>query len=99
MKLSCLPVSFFEDIIVGHRALVDWFAFAGQLGLDGTDVSIALLKSRHPEYLDLLRSQAASAGVRIVMMSTYSDLTHPDPTERARQIRDLGANIEALGNC
>ena len=94
MKLSCLPVSLYDDLSVGRRTLAGWFSLAAQLGLDGADMSVAHLASREPEYLANLRGQAEIAGLPIVMLVTYSDFTHPDPAERARQRAELKLNIE-----
>lgn len=97
MKLSCLPVSLFQDIVAGRRSLASWFALAADLGLDGADISVALLSSRQAQYMASVRRQVEATGLRLVMMTTYPDLTDPDPSERARQIVDVRANIEALG--
>jgi sugar phosphate isomerase/epimerase len=98
MQLSCLPVSLYNDITAGQRSLADWFHFAAELGLDGADVSIAHIQSREPQYLESLRRQAESAGIPIVMLVTYSDFTHPDAKERARQIDGLKANIQVAAH-
>lgn len=95
MKLSCLPVSLYSAIADGRRTLGDWFRMAAALGLDGADVSVAHLPDRSPAALDALRREVDAAGVRIVMLATYSDFTHPDATERARQVDEIRGWIEA----
>jgi sugar phosphate isomerase/epimerase len=95
MKLSCLPVSLYPDLSAGRMTPGDWFRMAGSLGLDGADMSVAHVQSREPAYLDGLRREAAEAGVQLVMLATYSDFTHPDAAERARQIDDVRSWIEA----
>ncbi|RME63069.1 MAG: sugar phosphate isomerase/epimerase [Caldilineae bacterium] len=94
MRLSCLPVSFYPDFTQGERSLGDWFRFAAALGLDGADVSIAHLAGAGPDMLRGLRGEAADAGVVIAGMVTYTDFTHPDPDERARQVDMLRRAIE-----
>jgi len=91
MKLSSLPVSLYPDLTDKRRTLVDWFNFAGALGLDGADVSVVHLQSHQPDYLRTLRHQAAEAGVQIAMLVTYADFTHPDAAERARQVEEIRA--------
>jgi len=98
MKLSCLPVSLYDDLTAGRRTLKDWFEFAAQLGLAGADISVVHLASREGPYLQTLRRQAEAAGVEIAMMVTYSDFTHPDAAERARQVDELRANIAAAAH-
>ncbi len=95
MKFSTLPVSFYSDFATGQRSLGEWFRFAGELGLDGADVSVAHLTSLLPSYLGELRSDATAAGVQIAMVVTYSDFTHPDAQERLRQRAEVRAFIDA----
>ncbi len=89
MKLSCLPVSLYPELSAGTRTLADWFRFAGELGLDGADISVVHLESTQRDYLHTLRQQATDAGVQIAMLVTYADFTHPDASERARQVDEL----------
>jgi sugar phosphate isomerase/epimerase len=95
MKFSCLPVSLYADISAGHRTLADWFRFAAELGLNGADISVAHLESRDRDYLTGLRRQAETAGVKIPIMVTYTDFTHPDAAERKRQTNSLKQIIDA----
>lgn len=89
MKFSCLPVSLYPELSQGARTLAEWFRFAGELGLDGADVSVVHLPGRQPAQLRDLRRQAADAGVQIAMLVTYADFTHPDATERTRQVEEI----------
>jgi sugar phosphate isomerase/epimerase len=98
MKLSCLPVSLYNDLSSGALTLADWFTLAGRLGLDGADLSVAHLASRKEAELYALRRQAEAAGVEIVMLVTYSDFTQPDAGERRRQVEDLKQNIKTAAH-
>lgn len=40
MKLSCLPVSFFDQIVSGSMAIGDWVRIGKRAGLDGIDLSV-----------------------------------------------------------
>jgi sugar phosphate isomerase/epimerase len=95
MKLSCLPVSLYPDLAAGRRTLGDWFRIAAGLGLDGADLSVAHITSRAPAYLESLRREAAEAGVEIAMLATYTDFTYPDAAQRAKEVNDLRAWIDA----
>ena len=95
MKLSCLPVSLYPDLAAGRKTPGDWFRMAAALGLDGADLSVSHVPGRAPTALDELRGEAEAAGVEIAMLATYSDFTHPDAAERARQADDVRAWIEA----
>src|SRR5690242_582932 len=95
MKLSCLPVSLYPDLAAGRMTLGEWFGMARSLDLDGADLSVAHIASRAPAALAELRRQAEHSGLPIVMLATYTDFTQPDVAERARQVDDLRAWIEA----
>ena len=89
MKMSCLPVSLYPELSAGQRTLTDWFRLAAGLGLDGADLSVVHLASTNAGYLRGLRDQAADLGIRIAMVVTYADFTHPDAPERARQEQEV----------
>lgn len=93
MKLSCLPVSYFRDIIDGRMSIREWAVEGASTGLDGIDLSVLFLKSRSREYLDKTRREIEEAGIRIAMVTTYPDFTHPDPMERERQLAKLQEDI------
>lgn len=95
MKFSTLPVSFYQDFAAGRRSLGEWFRFAGELGLDGADISVAHLASLKASYLTQLRQEATDAGVQVAMVVTYSDFTHPDAQERLHQRDEVRAFIDA----
>jgi len=93
MKLSCLPVSYFRDIIEGRMSVKDWALEGVRAGLDGIDLSILFLKSRSPEYLEKLRKEISEAGIRVAMITTYPDFTNPDADERERELLKLQEDI------
>ncbi len=86
MKLSCLPVSFFSDIIEGRLPVVEWARMGAELGLDGIDLSILFTPDRSPAALADLRREIEAAGTRVVMVTSYPDFTHPDPAQREREL-------------
>jgi sugar phosphate isomerase/epimerase len=95
MKLSCLPVSLYPALASGELTLGGWFELARALGLDGADLSVAHLPDRSAAALAGVRRAAEQASLPIVMLATYSDFTHPDARERARQADETRAWIEA----
>lgn len=94
MKLSCLPVSLYPALSGAQMTLQDWFDLAASLGLDGADISVVHLTSLETPYLAQLRSHAATVGLRIPMLVTYSDFTQPSAAERARQADMLKRQID-----
>jgi sugar phosphate isomerase/epimerase len=74
-------------------SIKEWALEGSSIGLDGVDLSVLFLKSRSPEYLDKVRQEIEETGVRVAMVTTYPDFTHPDPAERKRQLAKLEDDI------
>ncbi len=100
MRLSCLPVSFFSDIVEGRMSVVEWARMGADLGLDAIDLSILFVPDHRPAAVATLRRQVADEGIRIAMLTSYPDFTHPDPAQRARELEQEQRVVEvaeALG--
>ena len=93
MKVSCLPVSLFKQIIDGEISLKQWAQDAKKAGLDGIDVSMAFFKNHTPTYLSTVKEEIREVGLPIVMATTYPDFTHPDPMQREREMEYLRRDI------
>ncbi len=96
MNLSCLPVSYFGKILAGEMSIGDWAEEAASLGLDAIDLSILFLESHDSKQLDNIRQQIESAEMRVAVVTTYPDFTHPDADERKRQMNLLKDNISKV---
>lgn len=94
MRLSCLPVSFFSEIISGRMALGQWASLAAAAGLDAIDLSILFLENRVSECLTAARDEIEDRGMKVAVVNTYPDLTHPDPDERKSQLSRLEGDIK-----
>ena len=94
MKLSCLPVSFFQSIVGGQMPIEEWLAFAKEIGLDGTECSLGFVEPIGPLKGAQLRRLCEEAGVSVSMVTCHPDYTHPDRLERARQVEEMGRNLE-----
>jgi sugar phosphate isomerase/epimerase len=100
MHLSCLPVSFYPDIIAGRMSLAEWARMGVELGLDAIDVSILFFPDRSAQALARARREVEGEGMSLCMISTYPNYTHPDPDQRAREIDEARATVDvaaALG--
>jgi sugar phosphate isomerase/epimerase len=96
MKLSCLPVSFFADIIEGRMSVFEWAQMGASIGLDAIDISILFAPDRNPQKLAALRQNVESTGMRILMVTSYPDFTHPDAAQRERELA-LEQEVVAVG--
>jgi sugar phosphate isomerase/epimerase len=86
MKLSCLPVSFFSEIIDGRMGVQDWAHMGASLGLDAIDLSILFVKDRSPAALAAMRQEIENEGMRVAMITSYPDFTHPDSRQRQKEL-------------
>ena len=100
MKLSCLPVSLYDDIFTGKSTVVDWIRLGAELGLDAVDFSIKFFPNRDTETINRTRGALEQHSITPGMLACYSDFTHPDAGQRAQELTDLKADIalaKALG--
>lgn len=94
MKLSCLPVSYFGAILKGTMSIRSWIQEAERLGLEGIDLSILFFRDRSQRRQSDVRRLIADSAVRLAVVNTYSDLTHPEEAVREREIETLRRDIE-----
>lgn len=100
MKLSCLPVSLYDDIFSGKSSVADWIRLGAELGLDAVDFSIKFFPHWDDRLLNTVWVSLARRGLETCMIACYSDFTHPDPDQRAEELTKLKSNIalaKALG--
>jgi sugar phosphate isomerase/epimerase len=86
MKLSCLPVSFFSEIIEGRMTVAEWARMGAGLGLDAIDLSILFVPDRGQSAVAELRRQTEDQGMGVAMLTSYPDFTHPDLAQRKREL-------------
>ena len=86
MKLSCLPVSFFSEIMDAKMSILDWAQMGASLGLDGIDLSILFVKDHSPGALSKMRQEIEDEGMRVAMITSYPDFTHPDRNQRQKEL-------------
>lgn len=98
MKLSCLSVSLFSDIINGKMSIREYAKLCKSLELDGFDLGIILLKNHTPTYINSLKKELVEVGINITMITTYPDFTHPDPIQRDREFEYLRHDIALASN-
>lgn len=93
MKLSCLPVSYFSEIVAGRMSVEEWAWEASEAGLDAIDLSILLVRDRDPPSLKATREGIRAAGTLVAMVTTYPDFTHPDPALRVQEAEKLRLDL------
>ena len=100
MKLSCIPVSLYEDIFSGKKSVIDWIHFAAVLGLEGVDFSVKFFPTRDEDTLNAISEEGQKIGIEFCALACYPDFTHPDADQRAQEIVEMKADVQltaALG--
>lgn len=93
IKLSCLSVSLFPNIIKGDMTIREYAKLCKSLKLDAFDLAMILIKNHTPKYLNQLKNDIADEGIPLAMITTYPDFTHPDDLYRQRELDFLIADI------
>lgn len=86
MKLSCLPVSFFSEIIESKMNVREWARLGASLGLDAIDLSILFVPDWSSAALAQMKQDIEDEGMRVAMVTSYPDFTHPDPIQRQKEL-------------
>ena len=77
-------------------SIADWARIGREAGLDAVDLSVLLLKSLDSAYLRRVREDIESAGMKLAMVTSYPDFTHPDASERRKEIEREKGYIRAV---
>ena len=93
MKLSCLPVSYFKEIIDGKKTIKEWAREANEIGFDFIDLSILFLRNKTYEYLKTIHNDLDEAGIQVGIVNTYTDFTNPVEIERKKQMDQFKKDI------
>lgn len=94
MKLSCVPATYFMDIVEGRMTIEQWIDFAATLGLDGLDFGQAWFHDRRPGTVAALRRRVAERGLEACLLRCAPDFTHPDAAARRATIEEMRRMIE-----
>ncbi len=97
MKLSCLPVSLFSEIMEGKMSVGEWAKLGFELGLDAVDLSVLFIRDRSDNCLAEIRNQIESCGMSIAMITSYPDFTHPDSVQRTKELESEIEVVEIAG--
>jgi len=62
--------------------IAQYASLCREIGLDGFDLGIVVLKNHTPKYIQQLNEDIARENIPLVMLTTYPDFTHPDPMQR-----------------
>jgi sugar phosphate isomerase/epimerase len=97
MRLSCVPATYFMDIVEGRMSMEQWIDLAASLGLDGLDFGQAWFRDQRPATIAALRQRVEDAGLQVCLLRCAPDFTHPEPAAR-RQALDEMRRMVALAH-
>jgi len=88
------PKCYFDDLTAGRMPLVEWIREAAALGGEGLEHYDGFFRSFEPADVDPI-VRALDETDQITAMICFSpDFTHPDPSERRRQVERQKAAID-----
>jgi sugar phosphate isomerase/epimerase len=94
MKLSCIPATYFLDLVEGRMAVEAWVDLAAELGLDGLDFGQAWFRDRRPGTIAALRRRIEGKGLQACMLTCAPDFTHPEAAGRQASVDEMRAMVE-----
>jgi len=85
MKLSCLPVSFFTEIIGGSMTIAEWPGW-GEISGWMPSISASCSSLTGPARSAGAAKAGRGGGNAGAMVTSYPDFTHPDAAQRGREL-------------
>jgi sugar phosphate isomerase/epimerase len=100
-RISVFPKCYFDELTDGGMSFVEWIRDAASLGGEGVEHYDGFFRSFREEDVAPVVRAMEETGQITSMLCFSPDFTHPDPSERARQIQrqkdaiDLTARLGA----
>jgi sugar phosphate isomerase/epimerase len=85
-RISVFPKCYFDPLVSGEMDYVSWVRSAAALGGEGLEHYDGFFRSFADADVDPVLAAMADTGQTSSMLCFSPDFTHPDPSERARQI-------------
>lgn len=96
-RISCLPMTFYDDIRSGKMDIKEWSEIAKEIGFDAIDINAFFLDGMSIDEIQVVRGELA---LPVRMATTYSDFTNPDPSVRQAELDrtiDYINKLDAVG--
>ena len=93
-RISVFPKCYFDALVSGEMSYLDWIADAATLGGDGIEHYDGFFRSLRDEDVAPIVAKLAETGQISSMLCFSPDFTHPDPEERARQVKRQRAAVD-----
>lgn len=93
MKISCLAVTLFPQILKGEFEILDYIRLMKSMNLDGFDLGMILLKNKSEKELGSINEYIHNESLPLIMVTTAPDFTHPDEKQRVIEMESMIKNI------
>jgi sugar phosphate isomerase/epimerase len=93
-RISVFPKFAFDQLVARDMSFEQWIRDAARLGGEGVEHYDGFFPSRAPAEVDRIRRLIDETGQVTSMICFSPDFTHPDATERARQVERQKAAID-----
>ncbi len=96
MKISCIPICFFREILhTRTMSIQDWIRMASEIGLDGIEMYEPYLTGWEEDYIAGLSDSVYGTGLEISMFTSYANFSSPDLAIRAEQVSNVRRAVDA----
>lgn len=95
LKLSCIPISFFNDLISGKMSFYELAKLCSKFGLLAVDLGATLLGEQKSAYLISIHNQIQECGIKIAGIMAYPDFVNPNYRQRKKEIVNLKRIFES----
>jgi len=93
-RISVFPKCFFDELTDGRMPFEDWIRAAAALGGEGVEHYDGFFRSFAAKDVDPIAAVMEETGQVTAMLCFSPDFTHPDASERARQLERQKAAID-----
>ena len=93
MKISCLPVSLFDEICSGSMSVVQWAREAKAIGFDGFDISSMFIRNLPKELMDAFRATLEELESADLLVHV-ADASHPDLLQQITSVETILEELE-----
>lgn len=90
-KISCLPVSLYQAFFAGDITVPQWSERAARMGLQFVDINALFIREKSMEQIGRIRKELT---VPVLMISAYSDFTHPEEEGRKLALQTAMEDME-----
>jgi sugar phosphate isomerase/epimerase len=94
MRVSCIPATYFMDLVDGRMTIEAWIDLAASLTLDGLDFGQAWFRDASPGAIAALRRRAEDQGLQACMLTCAPDFPHQAPAGRQATLDEMHRMID-----